>query len=505
MQTGIKSFDLPIQRSKNDGLKCAASGTKKAQEPASDKMSGFMEIMGTLMALPPEQWENSLAKMGASSFEGDLAPLDSKLDPDQQDTQLSELMALLLNLNGAIQKEHQDSDAQQRASVLLGMAKAIMNDPETIACADDSLADWKAKWFQLDKRQGLDVMAGSLHQDGVKKQSSINLSAQNQILENNLSSAVDSGPVLDEPALLKAAPLAEVAQKMVQPTAQEGVALSQAASDQPIDNISLSRNSKGQPSTKADLTQLSSNQLSENNVLNGGGQEQAKGVEVSKPLEADKFAVADLRHRPVFDEINPDTDPQSFEGLSVQKPSLSSGGHDGPMSRLDLRPAQTVDQVTGEKDVLPQDKTLQSDVIRQIVQRMSMHSQGGQSKMVIHLKPEYLGNVHMQVLTENHQVTVRMMADSVGVKEIVEQNLQHLRAEMLHHGLEIQKFDVFVANDNQGWKNDQEQAGFRESMRHRKQRFGSGKTKLNGAESASNVGPLKTYGQKDINEIDYFA
>jgi flagellar hook-length control protein FliK len=172
---------------------------------------------------------------------------------------------------------------------------------------------------------------------------------------------------------------------------------------------------------------------------------------------------------------------------------------------LDLRPAQTVDQVTGEKDVLPQDKTLQSDVIRQIVQRMSMHSRGGQSKMVIHLKPEYLGNVHMQVLTENHQVTVRMMADSVGVKEIVEQNLQHLRAEMLHHGLEIQKFDVFVANDNQGWKNDQEQAGFRESMRHRKQRFGSGKTKLNGAESASNVGPLKTYGQKDINEIDYFA
>jgi flagellar hook-length control protein FliK len=172
---------------------------------------------------------------------------------------------------------------------------------------------------------------------------------------------------------------------------------------------------------------------------------------------------------------------------------------------LDLRPDQGMAQVTGEKEVLPQDKALQSDVIRQIVQRISMHTQGGQSKMVIHLKPEYLGNVHMQVLTENHQVTVRMMADSIGVKEIVEQNLQHLRAEMQHHGLEIQKFDVFVANDDGGWKSGQEQAGFRESLRQRKQRFDGGKAKVSGAKSISDVGLRKTDNPKNLNEIDYFA
>ena len=192
-------------------------------------------------------------------------------------------------------------------------------------------------------------------------------------------------------------------------------------------------------------------------------------------------------------------------GESLSKTTLSGLGRQDPLNRMEFGGNQATAAGAEIKEATAENKELRNEVIRQIVQRMSMHTQGDQSRMEIRLKPEFLGNVHLQVLTENHQVSVRMTADSMAVKEIVEQNIQHLKLELQQHGLEIQKFDVFVGGDSQQWRGGQNQAGFRQAFRQRQQRFGNSKAGMDDSLGISTVDSNKKYSQTDPNEIDYFV
>lgn len=140
----------------------------------------------------------------------------------------------------------------------------------------------------------------------------------------------------------------------------------------------------------------------------------------------------------------------------------------GSMARLKSSMGERMEGAAGGREMNPApSQDLQTGVIRQIVQRMTLRSQGTQSTMTIKLKPEYLGQVQMQISTDQHQVTVRMATESIMVKEMVEQGLQHLRTELQHHGLQIDKFDVFVANNNEGSGQGQDWAGFRQGLNRR--------------------------------------
>jgi flagellar hook-length control protein FliK len=381
-------------------------------------------------------------------------------------------------------------EMRDKADVLLNMAKAMMNAPQDIAPAFEEIGveALKSRWFDFEDRAISNIPADSAQDGDGNVELPNSLSTQSQAFETDVLTAVEnSGTELEQP-VVKDDPDLE--------------------SEPELDAVALQKEGPVDATAKRAVKLPGSD---EPKSPNSAGKDPQFGLETSKPLEPVKSATVPLPSNSIPDDLNSNSDDRpldngdDLDGQSLQKPALPSGGSQGLLSRLEAKSGQGVVPATGEKEIVPQDKALQSDVIRQIVQRMALHTQGGQSKMVIHLKPEYLGNVHMQVLTENHQVTVRMMADSIGVKEIVEQNLQHLRAEMQHHGLEIQKFDVFVANDNGGWKSGQEQAGFRESLRQRKQRFDGGKDKVSGAKSISDVGLRKTDSQKNLNEIDYFA
>ena len=109
-------------------------------------------------------------------------------------------------------------------------------------------------------------------------------------------------------------------------------------------------------------------------------------------------------------------------------------------------------------DSAPSQADFKAEVIRQIVDNMTLKNAGRQNQMQIRLKPDFLGNVRLQVITENHHVTVRMTADSMAVKDMIEQNVHVLKNELQQHGLEIQKFDVFVGQQNDdNWRQRQQQ------------------------------------------------
>lgn len=205
-----------------------------------------------------------------------------------------------------------------------------------------------------------------------------------------------------------------------------------------------------------------------------------------------------------LDDGQPNDGDQLF-GYDDQKNTAGVLSHDSGDHRTVSKGDFLSHELSATREAHLLNKENQSDIIRQIVQRMTLNSQGGQSKMQIHLKPEFLGDVHLQILTENHQVSVHMTADSLAVKEIVEQNLQHLKQELQHHGLEIQKFDVFVNNDNLEGKNSQGQAAFGQAHRQRQQR--SGKRPEGGKDNArlSALENKRQNIQKGSSAISYFV
>ena len=86
----------------------------------------------------------------------------------------------------------------------------------------------------------------------------------------------------------------------------------------------------------------------------------------------------------------------------------------------------------------------------------------GQQEARIDLKPDFLGHVRMQVIMENQQVTVKILTEFGFVKDMLENNIQQLKADLQQQGLEVDKIDVSVSRDSNG-KNNQhenmEQAG----------------------------------------------
>jgi len=93
-------------------------------------------------------------------------------------------------------------------------------------------------------------------------------------------------------------------------------------------------------------------------------------------------------------------------------------------------------------------KPLQTEIMKQVVDRAAMNLNSGRTVIRINLKPESLGHLRLQITTENHQVMLKIMTEVPFVKEIIENNINQLKAALHVHGLQIDDFDVFVAHDS---------------------------------------------------------
>lgn len=105
------------------------------------------------------------------------------------------------------------------------------------------------------------------------------------------------------------------------------------------------------------------------------------------------------------------------------------------------------------------DRALQARVMGQIAERVRVLPKRGGNEIRINLRPETLGQVQLKVLTQDHSVAVKMVADTHAAKEIIENNLGQLRADLNALGLNVDRLDVdvFTAND----------PGEREAAEHR--------------------------------------
>jgi flagellar hook-length control protein FliK len=102
-------------------------------------------------------------------------------------------------------------------------------------------------------------------------------------------------------------------------------------------------------------------------------------------------------------------------------------------------------------------RQLRPDQLNNLVQKAVLNLKNGRAEARIDLKPEFMGNMSMRISTNSQQVMVKILTDVPVVKEMIEASIHTLKAELQSHGLEIDKLDVFVANDSH--HNDREERG----------------------------------------------
>ena len=491
MQTGLPSLDLSIFGAPVKGQKALSEAAKPTGDVKADQLAGFMEIMSALLTLPPEKWQQSLAGLDATSADGNASAFPCLAGNSGQPVPPADLLKLMMNMKGEILQELQSARAEGRQHPVLDMAEALMEESQMGAPAPDASDE-----VQLP--QGAEPETAVIPGDHP---------AQEWL-------AADPGSE-EEKQLL--AGLAPKTQKAKPPLSLD--ATIDGENKPTVVGEEQAPKTSRNPEQVNDFLFKTTDAMSEGTSHPAVEKEtkpssaEAAKTPVEKIVPDDKVRIDDKVHQPLTNDnlkdagvnTQPRTDENNFQEHLVPRLDPSAGGP----QELQFKPQGGQESkgitLSGEKEVMPQEKAEPSEVVRQIVQRMSMHTIGDQSKMVIRLKPEFLGNVHMQVLTENQQVTVRMMAESSLVKDIVEQNLPHLRAELQHHGLQIQKFDVFVANDEQSWRGGQEQAGFSNTRNRKQSQQDGGKSRRPLRKIGLNSGDGKRVVQKEPGEVDYFA
>jgi flagellar hook-length control protein FliK len=509
MQAQISVFDVLGQKPSADCLKniTKTAGQEKGAarvQKTEKQMDAFMEIMSTLLGLPKEQLQDPAAalKTAASGDNGDAAAADPKIDPALQGLDLSQLLQMLLGPNVPVQNLLTgDQEEQIAPSIKQALLSFLAHQtPSTGQQQELPVQDWKAKWAELVKQLKL---PGENQKPGAAPEApglTGRLAAQSQLQMAEVISAANRKP---------AGHINARAGVQLEVVPGPGLDAEGPAVDQAVGLERLTTGKKeaagggGNRPLSASQVQAKTNVATPaQNPVPAAGPQNSPGEKV--PSNAGEPNPDQGKHKFQLEtSVLAATDGPERDSL-VRTPT-ADGAQSGLFSRLEARSDQGLTGLSGQKAVLPSDKEMQTDVIRQIVQRMSLNTQSGQSKMTIQLKPEHLGNVNLQVLTEDHQVSVRMTTDSAAVKQIIEQNIQHLRLGLQHHGLEIQKFDVFVGNDNSGRQSSAQQDGFRQALRQRQQRSAGNPTAVPGAQAASATQASKATRYLDPNEIDYFA
>lgn len=157
------------------------------------------------------------------------------------------------------------------------------------------------------------------------------------------------------------------------------------------------------------------------------------------------------------------------------------------------------------KLVIPETEMFQKDfrsqTVNQIVQKAVLHLNGGQHEVRLDLKPDFLGHIRMQIITESQQVTVRILTEYPMVKELIESNLQQLKSELQNHGLEIDELDVSVEDDADQHVADRKMAA-QAKLKALTENVEQSEDNPSNDAKANTAGSIRNEGS---NRIDFFA
>ena len=113
---------------------------------------------------------------------------------------------------------------------------------------------------------------------------------------------------------------------------------------------------------------------------------------------------------------------------------------------------------TVSKETSAVSQTFQSDVTQQITQKAIPGLQAGQSHIQIDLKPESLGTLRLHISTDQQQVTVKILADNVQVKDMIERQIPIIKSELQRSGIKVDSVDVGMMSNGSDFASSQHES-----------------------------------------------
>jgi len=233
------------------------------------------------------------------------------------------------------------------------------------------------------------------------------------------------------------------------------------------------------------------------------GTKDIKGQEIVPGEAGDSSPVSKLINDAQVEKNNPlkgDIAPGDEVGSRVVK--LEAGTNDsGQLTSQNQTFDKTLESASAPKEGETAQRQLRTHTMEQIVRRAVIQVRGGQHEARIDLKPDFMGHVRMQVITENQQVTVKILTEFGFVKDQIENSIQQLKANLQQQGLEVDKIDVSVSRDSQGNKHPQENTADAKNL-HREDKSSDHGDDREGQQERPNRSPLRVEG---LATVDYFA
>jgi len=220
-------------------------------------------------------------------------------------------------------------------------------------------------------------------------------------------------------------------------------------------------------------------------------------------LTSDSSPVSKLINDAQADKENPLKANTALNGDSGSKVvKIETGTTDsGQLTSQTQTSPKAFEMVSAAKETEAGQSALRNQTMEQIVRRAVVQVRDGQHEARIALKPEFLGHVRMQIITENQQVTVKILTEFGFVKEMIENNIHQLKADLQQQGLEVNKVDVSVSRDADGNKHSQQNADRAKNQQHETDHTGGDNTREKNREPKEHPG-LTADG---LSTVDYFA
>jgi flagellar hook-length control protein FliK len=151
--------------------------------------------------------------------------------------------------------------------------------------------------------------------------------------------------------------------------------------------------------------------------------------------------------------------------------------------------------------ITPTAESFHQDNFHQLVERAMFSVRGGQSEARIALKPDHLGHVQLQILTEHHHVNIKIMTESPVTRDLIDAHAHHLKTELQQQGLNVESIEVSVSDDQRdAYRGARQRESF---LRHMTSRGAAEEDETAGRSKP--VTGQRQPGRSRANGIDYFA
>lgn len=115
-------------------------------------------------------------------------------------------------------------------------------------------------------------------------------------------------------------------------------------------------------------------------------------------------------------------------------------------TQVSVQHQQSVTQTKTVTVTLPAEKPAQSEAllkeIQQLINRSQLSGQPGNMKLLLKLFPENLGQIRIELVQQNGVLTARLLASTAVGKELLDTNLNQLKASFVAQNIQMDRIDI---------------------------------------------------------------